>query len=244
LNRSKAVSDGAVSFYLDHFVQSRVSKPPLSAAAGGSAGRQDGHPREPRPASNAKEPPPVPPHSSLSGPDSSRARYLGKFLPSSTSSSDPAREEKYHRLLADHQRLQSDLKRAESDNRHLKHANREIDLERLRHRENATTLQNELLNVQRELEDYRNLSEIRGKELMGAQVFLADNQRLQSDLKRAESDNLHLKHANRENDQDRLRHRENATTLQNELLNVQRELEDYRNLSEIRGKELQAYRTS
>ncbi|KAF9476861.1 hypothetical protein BDN70DRAFT_811569 [Pholiota conissans] len=97
-----------------------------------------------------------------------------------SSDSRDRNKEQYDRLCAEYQRSRDELRRAQEDNRRLIQNNRELDADRNRYKENATAISNELRNVQRELEDYRTLSEIRGKELVGAQVFLTKADQLSS----------------------------------------------------------------
>ncbi|KAF8951372.1 hypothetical protein BDZ97DRAFT_1932431 [Flammula alnicola] len=81
-------------------------------------------------------------------------------------------KEEFQRAASDAQRLQEELKKARSHIYTLRHNCQELDNERLRYKDHSITLKHELASVQRELEEYKTLSEIRGKELVGAQVFL------------------------------------------------------------------------
>jgi hypothetical protein len=50
----------------------------------------------------------------------------------------------------------------------------EVDNENRRSKDTIRSLQHEITNMGRELQEYKNLSEIRGRELLGAQVFLTN----------------------------------------------------------------------
>jgi hypothetical protein len=70
------------------------------------------------------------------------------------------------------QQLEHEFRRARSDNANLHRTCFELDSENRRNKDTIRSLQHELTNTVRELQEYKNLSDIRGKELIGAQVFL------------------------------------------------------------------------
>ena len=65
-----------------------------------------------------------------------------------------------------------ELKRTHGEMRHKNHYIDQLHHEGQRMKDSIGGLQNELNNVHQQLEDAKNLSEVRGKELFGAQVFL------------------------------------------------------------------------
>ena len=92
-----------------------------------------------------------------------------------TGQSRPARDrtkEELHRTRAKLQQLDSEFRRMKTDNANMNRACYELDSENRRHKETIRILQHELTNTVRELQEYKNLSDIRGKKLVGAQAFL------------------------------------------------------------------------
>ncbi|KIM36846.1 hypothetical protein M413DRAFT_448958 [Hebeloma cylindrosporum] len=81
-------------------------------------------------------------------------------------------KEELHRTRARLQQLEHEFRRARGDNANLHRACFELDSENKRQKDTIRSLQHELTNMGRELQEYKNLSDIRGKELIGAQVFL------------------------------------------------------------------------
>ncbi|KAF8959228.1 hypothetical protein BDZ97DRAFT_1923060 [Flammula alnicola] len=116
-------------------------------------------------------------HGQQGGPEAREGQatssYLSRFAvgPFASQPRDKWKEE-FQRAASDAQRLQEELKKARSHIYTLRHNCQELDNERLRYKDHSITLKHELASVQRELEEYKTLSEIRGKELVGAQVFL------------------------------------------------------------------------
>ncbi|KAF8901863.1 hypothetical protein CPB84DRAFT_1746871 [Gymnopilus junonius] len=84
----------------------------------------------------------------------------------------PPRDREWQRAMNEIHHLRSELKYVKDEYRGCRHAYHEAHAERLRLRESVGGLQHELSNVYKELEETKNLSEIRGRELVGAQVFL------------------------------------------------------------------------
>ena len=81
-------------------------------------------------------------------------------------------KEELQRTKARLQQLEYDFRRARGDNANLHRAYMEADSENRRNKDTIRSLQHEISNMGRELQEYKNLSEIRGRELLGAQVFL------------------------------------------------------------------------
>ena len=98
----------------------------------------------------------------------------------------PAPKDKYQLLKEDFRRNRDELRQAqatiENYDRELRRRNGELHYsqqrlsylqhENQRAKDTINGMQNELNNVHHQLEDAKNLSEVRGKELVGAQVFL------------------------------------------------------------------------
>ncbi|KDR69829.1 hypothetical protein GALMADRAFT_255647 [Galerina marginata CBS 339.88] len=92
-----------------------------------------------------------------------------------TSGPSPPRDktkEDLQKAMAELNYLRMDHKRAKEEIRGLRHACYDLDHERARLKDTNNSLQHELSNVQRELDESKALSETRGRELVGAQVFL------------------------------------------------------------------------
>ena len=81
-------------------------------------------------------------------------------------------KEAYEKLMSDYRHLQSDLNRYQNENYHFKGELQHLHGEVHRYREKNSSLQTELGHVYEDLEASRQLSDVRGKELLGAQVFL------------------------------------------------------------------------
>lgn len=126
-DRNKAVSDGVISFYLDHFITA-----------------QDENQRLRDELKKAKD-------------EIKALRHTNGEI-----------DQTHTREL---QRTRDELKTLEAENQALRHSNREIDLDRIRHRESATALLNELTNIKREQDDLRTQSEIQRDELVTAQDY-------------------------------------------------------------------------
>ncbi|KDR69826.1 hypothetical protein GALMADRAFT_214905 [Galerina marginata CBS 339.88] len=84
---------------------------------------------------------------------------------------DKTREDLQH-AMGQIESLQMDNKRGREEYRRLKQAYHELELEFTRFKDNNTSLQHELAAAHRQLDDSKALSETRGRELVGAQVFL------------------------------------------------------------------------
>jgi hypothetical protein len=82
------------------------------------------------------------------------------------------RRDDLYRALGVIENLKMDRKREREEFRGLLYAYREAEQDRSRLKDNVRSLQHELDNVRRELGEAKTLSEIRGRELVGAQVFL------------------------------------------------------------------------
>ena len=108
---------------------------------------------------------------------------LLSFMPA-TSPLPP--KDKYQALKDEYHRVKYDLKQAHGEIENYKHELRrtrgelrnashfanELHHEKQRWKDHMNGLQNELNNVHQQLDDAKTLSEVRGKELFGAQVFL------------------------------------------------------------------------
>ncbi|PPQ99363.1 hypothetical protein CVT26_014306 [Gymnopilus dilepis] len=99
------------------------------------------------------------------------AGALRNLLPSPAVLGAP-RDKDWQRAIAEINNLRSELKYVKNEFRQCRHAYHEAHAERIRLKESVGGLQHELSNVYKELEETKNLSEIRGRELVGAQVFL------------------------------------------------------------------------
>jgi hypothetical protein len=102
------------------------------------------------------------------------------------STGPPPPKDKYQLLKEEHRQTRNELKQAygniENYDRELRRKHGELRhvqgyVEQLQHdkqrlKDFNSSLQNELNNIHQQLEDAKNLSEVRGKELFGAQVFL------------------------------------------------------------------------
>ncbi len=81
-------------------------------------------------------------------------------------------KEAYEKLQSECRQLQSDLQRCQNENYHYRGELQHLHGEVHRYREKNSALQTELNHVYEDLEASRQLSDVRGKELLGAQVFL------------------------------------------------------------------------
>ncbi|KJA20500.1 hypothetical protein HYPSUDRAFT_815743 [Hypholoma sublateritium FD-334 SS-4] len=81
-------------------------------------------------------------------------------------------KEAYDKLLSENQHLQAGLHRYKTENYHLRNDLQHLHGDLQRYREKTNSLTNELNHVYEDLEASRQLSDVRGKELLGAQVFL------------------------------------------------------------------------
>ena len=79
-------------------------------------------------------------------------------------------KEELHRTKAKLQQIE--FQRMRTDNANMNRACFELDSENQRLKDTIRSLQHELSNTVRELQEYQNLSDIRGKELIGTQVCL------------------------------------------------------------------------
>ena len=113
--RNKAVSDGAISFYLDHLL------PP-------------------------------------------KDKY--QLLKEEYSRTQDELRDELRQARATIDNYDRELRRRNGELRHLQHESQQS-------KDSINGLQNELIDVHQQLEDAKNLSEVRGKELIGAQVFLS-----------------------------------------------------------------------
>ena len=114
------------------------------------------------------------------------SRLAGSILGPGGSTQPPRdrTKEELHRTRAKFQQLEYEFRRARSDNANLSRTCFELDSENRRNKDTIRSLQHELTNMGRELQEYKNLSDIRGKELLGAQVFLTKADHLSiSDVK-------------------------------------------------------------
>ncbi|KAF8801848.1 hypothetical protein BYT27DRAFT_7261625, partial [Phlegmacium glaucopus] len=110
---------------------------------------------------------------------------IRSFIPTVVASPQPPKD-KYQVLKEDYRQLQYDLKRTNmhlegykqelrrtrTELRNTSHYANELHHEKQRWRDHINNLQNELNNIHQQLGDAKNLSDVRGKELHGAQVFL------------------------------------------------------------------------
>lgn len=139
-----------------------------------------------------QDPPPPPPLETRPGAD--YGQHGGQFVPDATKDapaqartggvggylsrinifSGPSTGDKtpFDRLTVELQQAQEELKRSRSEIRTLNRTCQELYNDKQRYHEQLVTLKTELKNVTKELDDSRQLSEVRGKELLGAQVFL------------------------------------------------------------------------
>ena len=81
-------------------------------------------------------------------------------------------KEELQRIKAKYQQLEYEFRRVKGENGTLHRNCFELDSENRRSKDTIRSLQHEITNMGRELQEYKNLSEIRGRELVGAQVFL------------------------------------------------------------------------
>jgi len=104
-----------------------------------------------------------------------------------TGQAQPPRDktkEELQRTKTKLRQVEYDFRRAQGDNANLHRHCLELDSENRRNKDTIRSLQHEITNMGRELQEYKNLSEIRGRELLGAQVFLTKADHLSiSDVK-------------------------------------------------------------
>jgi len=81
-------------------------------------------------------------------------------------------KEELHRTKARLQQLEYEFRRVWGDNAILQRTCFELDSENRRKKDTIRSLQHEVINIGRELQEYKNLSDIRGKELVANQVSL------------------------------------------------------------------------
>ena len=92
-------------------------------------------------------------------------------------STQPPRDrtkEELHRTRVKLQQLEYEFQRARTENANLHRTCFELDNENRKNKDTIRSLQHELTNTVRELQEYKNLSDIRGRELIGDQAFLRE----------------------------------------------------------------------
>jgi len=102
-------------------------------------------------------------------------RTVAELLDSGTGPAPSPRDrmkEELNRTRHNLKQLEHEYRRSKTEAQHLNRACIELDHENRRHKDTIQSLQHELTNMGRELQEYKTLSDIRGKELIGSQVFL------------------------------------------------------------------------
>ncbi|PPQ69515.1 hypothetical protein CVT25_013379 [Psilocybe cyanescens] len=160
---------------------------PSTAASNAAPGQLPGlfthdasQPSQPQ---QSRPPPPPPPHVQQgdmremqgSSPEKGFLRSaITSVWPSNTGNAPPRdkMKEELARLQTECNSYREDCKRMEKEYRAVRRTYAELEHERNRLRDNNHSLQHELTGVQLALDEAKALSDIRGKELVGAQVFL------------------------------------------------------------------------